>query len=82
MRARGYKLVQIWARDKQAQALREYEKALEKGLSPPRASIKEDRERVPVEISVKSEDIAVRNRSVYNSLHYRGEAERHNRPPR
>jgi hypothetical protein len=69
MRARGYKLVQVWARDKEAQALREYEKALENGLHPPRASIKDDRERVSLEISVKSEDIAVRNRIVYNSLH-------------
>jgi hypothetical protein len=40
MRARGCKLVQVWARDKEAQALREFEKALEKGLHPPQSKHK------------------------------------------
>jgi hypothetical protein len=67
-RKSGYKLVQVWVEDKEAIEFKEYMKAWESGKRLPRTSIKPDCEWVSLEINVKSDDIAVRNKKVNSFL--------------
>jgi hypothetical protein len=62
MRAAGYKLVQVWVKDRKGEEFKRYIKALEAGLKSPKTSLKWDCERVILEIHKKSWDIASRDR--------------------
>jgi hypothetical protein len=68
MRNAGYKLVQLWVRDKESEELRKYVEELESGVRRPKTSLKWNCARVVLEIHMKSRDIAVRERKIQRFL--------------
>ena len=64
MRSAGYKLVQVWVKDKEGEEFKMYVKALEAGVRSPKTSLRWDCERVILEIHKKSRDMASRDRRV------------------
>jgi hypothetical protein len=64
MRNAGYKLVQLWVRDRESEELKKYIQALESGVRRPKTSLRWNCERVVLEIHTKSRDVAVRERKI------------------
>ena len=61
MKNAGYKLVQLWVKDKDGEELKRYIRDLEKGVRRPKTSLKWDCERVVLEMHVKSREVAARD---------------------
>jgi len=68
MRSAGYKLVQVWVKDREGGELKEYVKALEDGVRKPKTSLGWDCERVVLEVHKKSRDMACRDRRVFRFM--------------
>jgi hypothetical protein len=68
MRSAGYKLVQVWVKDKEGEELKRYVKELEAGVRSPKTSLRWDCERVILEIHKKSRDMASRDRRVFSFM--------------
>jgi hypothetical protein len=68
MRLAGYKLVQVWVKDREGEEFRRYVKALEAGVRSPKTSLKWDCERAILEMHKKSRDIASRDRRVFGFM--------------
>jgi hypothetical protein len=64
MRQAGYKLVQVWVKDRESEELREYIRELESGVRRPKTSLRWDCERVVLEIHKRSREVAVRERKI------------------
>ena len=65
MRNSGYKLVQLWVKDKESEELKKYIRELEQGVRRPKSSLRWNCERVVLEMHVKSRDVAVRDRKAH-----------------
>jgi len=65
MKKSGYKLVQLWVKDKDSEEFKDYMRKLDMGVRRPKTSLKWDCERVVLEMHSRSREVMARDRKAW-----------------
>jgi len=65
MKKSGYKLVQLWVKDKDSEEFKDYMRQLDMGVRRPKTSLKWDCERVVLEMHSRSREVMARDRKAW-----------------